>query len=158
LPGDVANMSLGGPTDQSIDDAVFAAAEAGILFSLAAGNEGTDANTRSPARVNHENVYTVSAIGSGDSFASFSNYGNPPVDRAAPGVGIVSLKRGGGTDTKSGTSMAAPHVAGLLILQGNAGCDGTANGDPDGTDGDGGNGDAIAHLEGFSCPSPGPSS
>jgi hypothetical protein len=141
LPGmDVINMSLGGPADPAIDQAVLSAANAGILFSLAAGNEGTDADTRSPARVNHDNVYTVSAIGSGDSFASFSNYGNPPVDRAAPGVGIVSLKRGGGTDTKSGTSMAAPHVAGLLILEGTVGCDGLANGDPDG------NPDDVAHL------------
>jgi len=146
-PGDVANMSLGGPSDSVLDDAVERAANAGILFSLAAGNESTDANSRSPARVKHANVYTVSAIDSGDNFASFSNYSNPPVDRAAPGVNIVSLKPGGGTDTKSGTSMAAPHVAGLLIL-GSVGCDGTANGDPDGDP------DAIAHLDGASCPSP----
>ncbi len=147
-PGDVANMSLGGPADQILDDAVVAAANAGILFSLAAGNEGTHAGTRSPARVSHANVYTVSAIDSGDNFASFSNYGNPPVDRAAPGVNVVSLKRGGGTDTKSGTSMAAPHVAGLLIL-GHVGCDSTAIGDQDGHP------DAIAHLQdlaGAPCP------
>lgn len=150
--GDVANMSLTGPADSVLDNAVLNAAGAGILFSLAAGNEGRHANTRSPARVSHANVYTVSATDSDDTFASFSNYGNPPVDRAAPGVGVVSLKRGGGTTTKSGTSMAAPHVAGLLILE-SVRCDGTANGDPDR------NPDAIAHLVGSSCPLPdGPSS
>lgn len=142
--GDVANMSLTGPVDPALDTAVYNAAQsAGILFSLAAGNNGIHANNRSPARINHAKVHTVSAIGSGDAFASFSNYGNPPVEVAAPGVGVLSLKRGGGTTTKSGTSMAAPHVAGLLSLQ-SLGCDGTANGDPDG------NPDGIAHLSG-SC-------
>lgn len=147
VAGDVINMSLGGPADSVLDEAVLRAADLDILFSLAAGNEGTDAITVSPARVKHANVYTVSAIDSSDVFASFSNHGNPPVDRAAPGVRVVSLKRGGGTDTKSGTSMAAPHVAGLLIL-GNVGCDGAAIGDPDGKP------DAIAHLKGSLCPSP----
>ncbi|HYO46815.1 MAG TPA: S8 family serine peptidase [Gemmatimonadota bacterium] len=61
--------------------------------------------------------------------ASFSNFGNPPVDFAAPGVGVTSLARGGGTTTFSGTSMAAPHVAGFRLL-GNVGSDGTACGDP----------------------------
>ena len=145
--GDVINMSLTGPVDTVLDDAVLRGADAGILFSLAAGNEGSDANSRSPARVKHANVYTVSAIDSSDRFASFSNYGNPPVDRAAPGVNVVSLKRGGGTDTKSGTSMAAPHVAGLLIL-GNVGCQGTAINDPDNDN------DPIAYLGGTSCPDP----
>jgi hypothetical protein len=147
--GDVANMSLGGPVDELIDAAVVKAADAGILFSLAAGNEGADANNSSPARVNHARVYTVSASDSNDGFAGFSNHGNPPVDVAAPGVGIVSLKRGGGTDTKSGTSMAAPHVAGLLSLKGKLGSCGTVSGDPDG------NPDAIAFLSDETCSSPG---
>jgi hypothetical protein len=145
--GDVVNMSLGGPADLVLDEAVLRTADLGILFSLAAGNERTDSITRSPARVRHANVYTVSAIDSKNAFASFSNYGNPPIDRAAPGVQVLSLKRGGGTATKSGTSMAAPHVAGLLIL-GKVGCDGTAVGDPDSKP------DAIAYLLGSSCPSP----
>jgi hypothetical protein len=61
--------------------------------------------------------------------ASFSNFGNPPVDFAAPGVGVTSLARGDGTTTFSGTSMAAPHVAGIRLL-GSVGSQGMACGDP----------------------------
>lgn len=136
--GDVANMSLGGPASQALDDAVYAAAEKGIKFALAAGNESTNAGTRSPARVNHPNVYTISAMNFSDNFAYFSNYGNPPVDYALPGVGILSLKKGGGTTIMSGTSMAAPHMAGLLLLPSFT-TDGFVTNDPDG------NPDPIAH-------------
>ena len=142
--GDVVNMSLTGPADSALDTAVLNAAEQGILFSLAAGNSRVHTSSRSPARANHLNIYTVSAIDSKDKFAIFSNYGNPPVDFAAPGVGVLSLKPGGGTTTNSGTSMAAPHVAGLLSLQGTVGCKGRAKADPDGSR------DNIAHLTG-SC-------
>jgi hypothetical protein len=69
---------------------------------------------------------------------SWSNWGNPPVDYAAPGVSVVSLRRNGGTTTMSGTSMATPHVVGILLLGGIRG-DGTAKCDPDG------NPDPIAH-------------
>lgn len=129
--GDVANMSLGGPTSQALDDAVLAASSNGVKFVLAAGNESTDANNSSPARVNGSNIYTISAMDSNDNWASFSNYGNPPVDYAAPGVGINSTWKNGGYNTISGTSMASPHAAGVLLL-GNAGTDGSVNGDPDG--------------------------
>lgn len=135
--GEVANMSLGGPTSQALDDAVKAAAGKGIKFALAAGNESTDANNSSPARVNGTNIYTISAVDINDRFASFSNYGNPPVDFAAPGVSIKSTWKGGGYNTISGTSMASPHVAGILLL-GNVSSGGSASGDPDG------NADAIA--------------
>jgi len=129
--GDVANMSLGGPTSQALDDAVLAASSNGIKFVLAAGNESTDANNSSPARVNGSNISTISAMDSNDNWASFSNYGNPPVDYAAPGVSITSTWKGGGYNTISGTSMASPHAAGVLLL-GSAGTDGSVNGDPDG--------------------------
>ena len=129
--GDVANMSLGGPTSQALDDAVLSASSNGIKFVLAAGNESTDANNSSPARVNGSNIYTISAMDSNDNWSSFSNYGNPPVDYAAPGVSITSTWKGGGYNTISGTSMASPHAAGVLLL-GNAGTDGNVNGDPDG--------------------------
>jgi subtilisin family serine protease len=137
--GDVANMSLGGGGSTSLDNAVKSAAAKGIRFALAAGNDSVDANSSSPARANGANIYTVSAIDSNDSFAWFSNYGNPPIDVAAPGVAVLSTSRGGGTTTFNGTSMAAPHVAGLLLL-GPLNSDGTANNDPDGTP------DPIAHY------------
>lgn len=137
-PGDAANMSLGGPVSDALDQAVLNAASKGIKFAIAAGNESTDANNSSPARVNHQNVYTISAIDANDVFASFSNYGNPPVDFAAPGVNILSTYKDGGTNTLSGTSMATPHVCGLLLL-GNVNSDGFAINDPDG------NPDPIAH-------------
>jgi len=128
--GDVANMSLGGPVSQALDDAVLAAS-ARVKFTLAAGNNGANANTSSPARVNGPNIYTISAIASNDCLTSWSNWGNPPVDFAEPGASILSTKRGGGTTTMSGTSMAAPHAAGLLLV-GNIGSNATACGDPDG--------------------------
>lgn len=133
--GDVANMSLGGGASQAVDDAVLAAS-ANVLFSLAAGNDGADANNSSPARVNGTNIVTISAMDINDNFASWSNWGNPPVDYCAPGVSIKSTWKDGGYNTISGTSMAAPHAAGVLLL-GAARTDGTVNGDPDG------NADAI---------------
>ena len=129
--GDVANMSLGGGVSQTLDDAVVAAAAGGVIFCLAAGNESDDANNHSPARANGPNVVTVSASDVNDNFASFSNYGNPPIDWCAPGVSIRSTWKGAGYNTISGTSMATPHVAGVLLL--GAGRNGGAvNGDPDG--------------------------
>ncbi|MHB1194748.1 MAG: S8 family serine peptidase [Longimicrobiales bacterium] len=134
--GDAANMSLGGPFSQALNDAVIAAS-ARVKFALAAGNESTDAATRSPASANGANIYTVSAFSSGDRWASFSNYGSP-VDYGAPGVSIYSTYKGGGYSTLSGTSMASPHVAGILLL-GSIRGDGFVSGDPDG------NADPIAH-------------
>lgn len=129
--GDVANLSLGGPVSQAVDDAVLAASKNGVKFVLAAGNESDDANNHSPARVNGSNIFTISAMDINDNWASFSNYGNPPVDYAAPGVAIKSTWKDGGYNTISGTSMAAPHAAGVLLL-GNPSTSGTVNGDPDG--------------------------
>jgi subtilisin family serine protease len=136
--GDVANMSLGGGASTTLDNAVINAAETGVKFALAAGNESDDANNHSPARANHANIYTISAMDINDNFAYFSNYGNPPIEFCAPGVSIKSTWKSGGYNTISGTSMAAPHVCGLLLL-GNVTTDGKVNGDPDG------NADSIAH-------------
>jgi subtilisin family serine protease len=130
-PGDVANMSLGGGASQALDDAVIAASQGGVKFVIAAGNNSRDANNYSPARANGGNIYTISAMNSNDSWASFSNWGNPPVDYCAPGVSIKSTYKDGGYATLNGTSMAAPHAAGVLLL-GNANNGGTVKGDPDG--------------------------
>ncbi|MFD2245876.1 S8 family peptidase [Pontibacter ruber] len=138
--GDVANMSLGGPVSQALDDAVIAAAGKGIYFALAAGNDGVHAKDSSPARANHNNIFTVSAMDANNRFASFSNYGNPPVDFCAPGVSIKSAWKGGAYNTISGTSMASPHVAGVLLLTGGRpNTDGYVTGDKDSTP------DPIAH-------------
>ena len=136
--GDVANMSLGGGVSTALDNAVISAASTGVKFVLAAGNESDDANNHSPARANGPNIYTISAMDVNDDWAYFSNYGSS-VDYCAPGVAVFSTWKGGGYNTISGTSMAAPHAAGVLLF-GNASTDGTVNGDPDG------NADDIIHL------------
>ncbi|MDX8339076.1 S8 family serine peptidase [Draconibacterium sp. IB214405] len=135
--GDVANMSLGGGFSQSLNDAVVAASSK-VKFVLAAGNESTWASSKSPASANGTNIFTISAMSQGDNWASFSNFGNPPVDYCAPGVSIKSTWKDGGYNTISGTSMAAPHAAGVLLM-GSTNTDGTVNGDPDG------NADPIIH-------------
>lgn len=132
--GEVANMSLGGSPYQLLDDAVINASNAsGVKFVLAAGNEGDDANNHSPARANGENIYTISAMDSSNEFAYFSNYGNPPIDYCAPGVRIYSCYKNGGYGTMSGTSMAAPHAAGVLLMStnNNINIDGIVIGDQD---------------------------
>lgn len=134
-PGDVINMSFGeeGISD-ALDRQVKAAAAKGIFIAIAAGNDSKAANLFSPARANGTNVFTVSAVDSLNNFASFSNYGNDAVDFAAPGVRILSTYLDGKYARMSGTSQAAPHVAGLLLLNGNnLHYSGVANNDLDGT-------------------------
>jgi subtilisin family serine protease len=114
----VANMSLGGGPSQALDDAVRRSAASGVLYSLAAGNDGDDACTSSPARAGagtNNGIVTTAATNSIDQEASWSNYG-PCVDLWAPGVSILSTRKGGGTTTMSGTSMASPHIAGTGAL------------------------------------------
>ncbi|MEV4625552.1 S8 family serine peptidase [Micromonospora sp. NPDC049523] len=111
----VANMSLGtdGP-DAIIDAAVQASIASGVTYAVAAGNEGRNACTPSPARV--PAAITVGATDHLDFRAFFSNYG-PCVDLFAPGVQIRSAALGAPEGlVASGTSMASPHVAGAAAL------------------------------------------
>jgi len=130
--GDAVNMSLGGGAHEPLDIKVVGMGATGLFVALAAGNESDDANNHSPARAEGLNIYTVSACDKNDIWAYFSNYGTP-VDFCAPGVSIFSLYKNGGTATMSGTSMAAPHVCGILLATGgHPNKDGYVNGDPDG--------------------------
>jgi hypothetical protein len=128
---DVVNISVETPLSPALNRAISASVKAGVTYVVAAGNYGHDASTTSPA--SDPDVMTVSAIadsdgkcgGTGpalkahnvtdDSFAHFSNFG-PSVTIAAPGVDILSTYLKGGYAIDSGTSMAAPSVAGAAAL------------------------------------------
>jgi subtilisin family serine protease len=116
-PGElaVANMSLGGGFDQATNDAVTASIADGVTYAVAAGNENTNACTRSPAST--PNAITLGATSITDARASFSNFGTC-LDLFAPGVSIVSawITSDTATATLSGTSMASPHAAGVAAL------------------------------------------
>jgi len=111
--GSAANMSLGGGKSTTLDLAVNAAVDAGIHFAVAAGNDNADSCNYSPAAA--ENAVTVGASTLLDERAYFSNYGKCN-DIFAPGLNILSTWIGSehATNTISGTSMASPHIAGLL--------------------------------------------
>jgi subtilisin family serine protease len=111
----VANMSLGGPVYQALNDAVTRSIASGVTYAVAAGNDNKNACQQSPAVT--PNAITVGATESTDARASFSNYGTC-VDIFAPGSRITSDSNSSNTATKmmSGTSMASPHVAGAAAL------------------------------------------
>lgn len=116
----VANMSLGGGSNDSVDEAVERMYDAGVPVVVAAGNGNMggreqDACDYSPAGA--PRAYTVGATTSSDSKTSWSNYGNC-VDMFAPGASITSAwhTNNSATNTISGTSMSAPHVAGVAAL------------------------------------------
>ncbi len=113
----VVNMSIGGPSssmDGMIEEAIRTLQESGVVVAIAAGNDGADTVNTTPAGLDMGIVvsaYEINGQGKDQGFASFSNYGDA-VDIAAPGVDVLSTLSGGGWGELSGTSMAAPHVAG----------------------------------------------
>ncbi|MEV0527361.1 S8 family peptidase [Streptomyces sp. NPDC050439] len=111
----VANMSLGGGASTTLDNAVKNSIADGVSYAVAAGNEGVNASSSSPARV--PAAITVGATSNTDAKASWSNYGSV-LDIFAPGVSIKAGWNTGdtATNTISGTSMATPHVAGAAAV------------------------------------------
>ena len=115
---EVISMSLGASSaPEEVHDAIIYAYDLGIVIVAAAGNSGDgDPSTEEisyPAA--YAEVIAVGATDKDDSIASFSNTGSY-LELAAPGVSIYSTYKGGGYDTLSGTSMACPHVSGLVAL------------------------------------------
>ncbi|MEO2033268.1 MAG: S8 family peptidase [Planctomycetaceae bacterium] len=114
--------SWGGPdSSPALAEAVARAERKGVLFVAAAGNSGgtgnnNDSRPNYPASLRQANVISVGAIDENDARGSFSHYGKQSVDIGAPGVQILSTTRNNQYDTYSGTSMAAPHVAGAAAL------------------------------------------
>jgi subtilisin family serine protease len=114
----IVNLSLAGPTSTSdLEDAVRYARARGVLIVVAVGNDGADLTSSPtyPAAYGEDNVLGIAATTSDGGLSSVSDYG-PGADVAAPGEQILSTALGGGYEWRTGTSMAAPEVAGALVL------------------------------------------
>ena len=109
----VINLSLGGEHSSCLEEAIEYAIYSGCSVVVAAGNSSRDVYYQCPAHM--PGVVTVSSVDSAYNLAINSNFGNG-VDICAPGVGILSASHTGGYVEGSGTSMAAPHISGILAL------------------------------------------
>ncbi|MDD4974233.1 MAG: S8 family peptidase [Bacteriovorax sp.] len=114
----MSNSWGGGEKEQSLEDAIKAAESAGITFVAAAGNESANNDTTASYPANYEvgNVISVGSYTSTGAKSSFSNFGVKSVHVTAPGSNILSTYKNGGYTTMSGTSMATPHIAGIVGL------------------------------------------
>ncbi len=114
----MSNSWGGGGESQALKEVIEKAADAGIVFTAAAGNSGSDNDDRPqyPANYDVRNVISVAAHTASDQLASFSCYGKETVHIAAPGHNILSTYKNGDYAILSGTSMATPHVSGALGL------------------------------------------
>lgn len=115
----ISNNSWGGgPFDAALANAIGAAALRGHIFVAAAGNNNrnNDASAHYPSSYSHNNIVSVAATDRNDRRASFSNYGATTVDLGAPGVSILSTTPNSTYSSFNGTSMATPHVTGVLSL------------------------------------------
>jgi subtilisin family serine protease len=111
---DIINFSVGFDVkDSYISDAIRYARAKGVVVVVSAGNNGINCDISSPA--GDEGAYTVASVNSVDEKSIFSNFGYS-VKIAAPGEAILSTLPGGGYDYRSGTSMAAPVVAGVAAM------------------------------------------
>jgi subtilisin family serine protease len=114
----MSNSWGGGGFSEALKQAIQRASDAGIVFTAAAGNDSAD-NDNSPhypSSYDLPNVIAVAAHTIGDALADFSCYGKRSVLIAAPGHNILSTVKNGGYDVYSGTSMATPHVSGVIGL------------------------------------------
>lgn len=114
----MSNSWGGGGFSQALSDVIQDASDAGIIFTAASGNSSTDNDKRPhyPSNYQIENIVSVAATNSKDALASFSCFGKKTVHIAAPGKDILSSVPGGRYSSFSGTSMATPHVSGVLGL------------------------------------------